>query len=55
MSTVLAGLIRHALTALGGGLITSNWLSGDELNLAIGAVVTLAGIGWSVIEKKRRR
>ena len=53
MQTVIAGLVRHALTALGGGLVASGALSGDEMNQAIGAITTLVGIAWSVFAKRK--
>ena len=52
---MIAGIIRHVLTTLGGGLVTSGTLSGDEVNAVIGAVVTLVGIGWSLYEKRASR
>jgi hypothetical protein len=49
---VILGIVRHALTAAGGGLVAGGWLSGDDLHAAIGAIVTLAGIGWSAWAKR---
>jgi len=51
---LLMAIMRHVLTALGGGLVTQGLLSSDELSQGIGSVVTLAGILWSVIEKRQR-
>ena len=53
MQAAIMGVIRHILTTVGGGLVVSGALSGDELNQAIGAIVTLAGIAWSVISKRK--
>lgn len=50
---IWAGLIRHALTAVGGGLVASGYLSGAELDAAVGAILTLAGIAASVYVKRR--
>ena len=52
--TVL-GLIRHALTAGGGFLASASLATGDEIELAAGAVVTLAGFVWSVYEKYKAK
>jgi hypothetical protein len=52
MNSVWLGIIRHALTALGGGLVTSGAISDSELQTAIGAVVTLIGLAASIISKR---
>ena len=48
------GLIRHVLTYAGGTLVTNGFLSASDMQLVVGAVITLMGIGWSVYEKRRR-
>ena len=53
MNPILMGIIRHALTALGGGLVTNGTLSDSDLNTAIGAVVTLVGILASIWAKRQ--
>ena len=55
MHAAIMGIIRHVLTALGGGLVVSGTLSGDDMNAAIGAITTLVGIAWSLIEKRNRK
>jgi hypothetical protein len=49
----LSGLARHILTFGGGFLVTNGVISSDELGLAVGAIITLGGIVWSVISKKK--
>jgi len=51
--TVLA-ILRHLLTVAGGSIATNGTLSSSELEQGIGAVLTLAGICWSVLEKRAR-
>jgi hypothetical protein len=51
-ATVL-GIVRHTLTFGGGFLVSQNTLNGSELEAGVGAVITLIGIIWSVIQKKR--
>jgi len=46
------GLIRHALTFVGGILIIKGISSEGMVNEAIGAVVTAVGAVWSVIKNK---
>ena len=53
MQAAIMGVIRHLLTALGGGLVASGTLSGDDMNAAIGAITTLVGIAWSVFSKRK--
>lgn len=48
------GVARHVITTLGGGLAASVGLATTEWETAVGAVMVLAGIAWSVIEKARR-
>lgn len=53
MQAAITGVIRHLLTTVGGGLVASGILSGDELSQAIGAITTLIGIAWSVLSKRK--
>jgi hypothetical protein len=52
-ATIISSLVRHILTAVGGGFFVSWGLDGDSVNAVVGAVSTLAGIGWSVWDKRR--
>ena len=51
--TVLNGIVRHLLTAGGGALVTKGILGEAELEMAIGAVITIAGVIWSALAKKK--
>ena len=53
-SSMLMGIIRHVLTALGGGLVASGDLDPQSLEVAVGAGMTLIGLIWSLIEKRKR-
>ena len=51
---VVLGLIRHAITTLGGALIVSKGLGDNEtVNLVAGGIVAAIGIVWSIIDKKK--
>lgn len=50
----ILGIVRHVLTFGGGYVVAKGWLTQPGLNEAIGALMTIAGIVWSVIEKKKR-
>ena len=49
--TVLNGIVRHILTAAGGALVDRGSLAESELDLAVGAIITLAGVIWNAIAK----
>ena len=49
---VIMGFMRHALTALGGGLVAGGYIESADLGMAVGAVMTLIGLIWSVASKK---
>jgi hypothetical protein len=47
------GVLRHVLT-FGGGYLTSNGVvSASDLEAAVGAVITLIGVAWSIYEKRK--
>jgi hypothetical protein len=50
---LIQALVRHLLTALGGGFFASYGISGEGLEAAAGAVATLAGVAWSVYDKRQ--
>ena len=52
MRKILTGLIRHALTAAGGGLVADGSLSGSDLEATIGAILTIVGVVASVLSKR---
>lgn len=52
-TAAILGLIRHVLTFGGGFLVTNGALSSSDLETAIGAIVTLIGIVWSVAAKRK--
>lgn len=50
---MVLGLVRHILT-FGGGLLASKGVIGEsEIELVVGAVVTLIGVVWSAWQKKK--
>jgi hypothetical protein len=53
-ATVVAALARHILTAVGGGLLVAWGLDGPSIEAVAGAISTLAGVAWSVWEKRQR-
>lgn len=50
----ILGIIRHLLTAAGGALVSTGLASETSTSEAIGAIITLVGFVWSVIDKRSR-
>jgi|TARA_R100001530_G_C4316781_1_gene154605 hypothetical protein len=51
--TVLNGIVRHLLTAGGGALVTKGVIGQGDLEMAVGAIIAIAGIIWSALAKKK--
>lgn len=50
---MILGIVRHGLT-FGGGFITSaHYATNDDVTTAVGALMTLIGFVWSIIQKVR--
>lgn len=52
-ATIVQAIVRHILTTAGGGFLVSFGLSGGTLEAVVGAISTLAGVAWSVYDKKK--
>ena len=52
--TVLNGIVRHILTAGGGVLVSKGVMTDGMLETSIGAVITIAGVIWSALAKKKK-
>lgn len=52
MQAIIAGLIRHLLTLVGGGIIAGGAISGSDIEIAAGAIAALIGVVWSIIQKR---
>ena len=53
MNPNLSSILRHILTAAGGFLVAKGLASADQLAELVGAVVSIAGVGWSVYNNKK--
>jgi len=49
----ILGLVRHALTIVGGALVAKGFIDEDILAEAIGGVLAIAGVVWSIVDKKK--
>ena len=52
-ATVVQALVRHILTAVGGSFLMSFGITGTTLDAVIGALSTLAGVAWSLYDKRQ--
>jgi hypothetical protein len=50
----ILGVVRHALTFLGGFLVVKGYLGESLLNELIGGTIALAGTIWSIIDKNKK-
>ena len=48
------GFARHVLTFVGGLMVTQGYVDTSTVETAVGALVTIGGVVWSVLDKKRR-
>ena len=54
-ATLVQALVRHLLTTVGGGFLMSFCITGGTLEAVVGAVSTLAGVAWSLYDKRRQQ
>ena len=52
MKTILAGMVRHALTTAGGALVAGGYMESNEMGAFVGGGMILAGIVWSWWNKR---
>lgn len=51
-ATIIQAVVRHILTAAGGGMAVAWGLDGETWQGVVGAISTLAGLLWSVYDKR---
>lgn len=51
LKTFLGAIARHALTTAGGALVAKGVIAGGDLPGIVGAVMSLGGVAWSLINK----
>ena len=49
---VFMGVVRHVLTTAGGALVAKGSVSASDMEVIIGAVMTLAGLAFSMMKNK---
>lgn len=55
MKDAILSLIRHALTAGGGGLVANGTATNDEWQQLVGAIITIIGIVWSIWQRQQAK
>jgi hypothetical protein len=54
-AAVITALARHILTALAGGLAVRYGVDGATSDAIIGGLAALAGVAWSIYDKREKR
>jgi hypothetical protein len=55
MKEITTSLLRHLLTSTGGALVGKGLLAANTVDEAVGAVLTIIGVIWSIAEKKFKK
>ena len=53
-ATIISAVVRHLLTAVGGGLAVKWGIDGGTWEAIIGGASAAAGLVWSIAEKRKR-
>lgn len=53
MKDQVLGLIRHALTFVGGVIVAKGLVDEGMFQEVLGGIMTLVGAGWSIASKKK--
>lgn len=52
-AAIMSALVRHLLTATAGGLVVKYGVDGATFEAIVGGLAALAGVSWSVWEKRK--
>lgn len=53
-ATIIQALVRHILTAIAGGFAVKYGVDGGTMDAIVSGASALAGLGWSVWDKKKQ-
>jgi hypothetical protein len=53
-ATIVQALVRHILTAAAGGFAVKYGVDGGTMDAIVSGAAALAGVGWSVWDKKKQ-
>lgn len=51
-ATLIQAVVRHILTAVAGGFAVKYGVDGSTMDAIIGGASALAGVGWSIYDKR---
>lgn len=54
-ATILTPLLRYALIALAGGLISKGYITAEQIDVVAGALVSLGTVAWMTLVKKNQK
>ena len=52
-ATMISAIVRHLLTAVAGGFAVQYGIDGDTMDAIIGGASALAGVAWSLADKRK--
>jgi len=53
-ASIVAAVVRHILTAVGGGIAVKYGVDGATIETIAGGIAALAGLIWSIADKRAR-
>lgn len=55
MQSIVFGILRHVLGYAGAWATTNGFATADDVQTGTGAVVAIAAVAWSIVEKIRAK
>lgn len=52
-ATMISAIVRHILTAVAGGMAVQYGVDGATTDAIVGGIAAAAGLGWSLLDKRR--
>lgn len=52
-ATMVSAIVRHLLTGVAGAYAVQYGIDGDTMNAIIGGIAAAAGVGWSMLDKRK--
>lgn len=52
---VVQGLVRHALTTVGGIMASKGYIEAGEVEIIVGGALAIIGVIWSMVNKKHKK
>lgn len=53
-AVMVQAVVRHVLTAVAGGFAVKYGVDGSTMDAIIGGITALAGVGWSIYDKRTK-